>query len=47
MLWLLPISEAEKRFRHLHGLEALEQRFEKAGVIPTDPHRETVGDDPA
>lgn len=32
LLWLLPITEAEKRFREEHGLEALEQRFEQARV---------------
>jgi hypothetical protein len=31
-LWLLPITAAEKQFRHEHGLEALEQRFEEAKV---------------
>ncbi len=29
-LWLLPITAAEKQFRHEHGLEALEQRFDEA-----------------
>ncbi|MFI1994451.1 suppressor of fused domain protein [Actinoplanes sp. NPDC020271] len=42
VLWLLPITGAEKRFRHSDGLEALEQRFEAAGIIPTDPYREAV-----
>ncbi|MET7396549.1 suppressor of fused domain protein [Dactylosporangium sp. NPDC005572] len=42
LLWLLPITAAEKTFRHDHGLEALEQRFEDAGIIPTDPDRPSV-----
>lgn len=42
VLWLLPITPAEKTFRHRHGLEALEQRFEDAGIVPTDPGRPSV-----
>jgi hypothetical protein len=42
VLWLLPITAAEKTFRHTHDLEALEQRFETAGIIPTDPGRKSV-----
>ncbi|WP_203931612.1 suppressor of fused domain protein [Virgisporangium ochraceum] len=42
VLWLLPITAAEKRFRHTHDLETLEQRFEAAGIVPTDPHRRSV-----
>lgn len=42
VLWLLPITAAEKTFRHAHDLEALEQRLEAAGIIPTDPHRPSV-----
>lgn len=42
VLWLLPITEAEKTFRHTHDLEALEQRFEAAGIVPTDPCRRSV-----
>jgi hypothetical protein len=42
VLWLLPVAEAEKTFRHTHGLEALEQRFETAGIIPTDRRRTSV-----
>lgn len=42
VLWLLPITEAEKTFRHTHDLEALEQRFEAAAIIPTDPRRMSV-----
>jgi hypothetical protein len=39
VLWLLPITAAEKTFRHVHDLDALEQRLEAAGVLPTDPRR--------
>lgn len=42
MLWLLPITAAEKAFRHAEGLEALEQRLEDAAIIATDPHRRSV-----
>jgi hypothetical protein len=41
-LWLLPITEAEKRFRHEHGLEALEQRFQDAKLNYADPWRQSV-----
>jgi hypothetical protein len=42
LLWLLPITEQEKIFRHSHDLEALEQRLEAAAIIPTDAHRTSV-----
>ncbi|MET7807542.1 suppressor of fused domain protein [Micromonospora chersina] len=42
VLWLLPITRAEKTFRHAHGLEALEQRLEDAGIDPADPARDSV-----
>jgi hypothetical protein len=42
LLWLLPITEAEKTFRRTHDLEALEQRLKTAAIIPTDPHRPSV-----
>lgn len=42
VLWLLPITEAEKIYRHRHDLEALEQRLEDAEIIPTDRHRASV-----
>ena len=41
-LWLLPITEPERDFKKLHGLEALEQAFEDAPMIPTDPQRPSV-----
>jgi hypothetical protein len=40
VLWLLPITEAEKRYGIQYGLDALEDRLEEAGIIPDDPHRE-------
>ena len=42
LLWLLPITEAEKRFRHEHDLEALEQRFDDAGIHYWDLERASV-----
>jgi len=47
VLWLLPITTAEQRFRHRDGLEALEQRFEENEIIPTDPYRGSVITDPS
>jgi len=42
MLWLIPITESEKLFRHQRGLDALEQRFEDAGLRYYDPFRTPV-----
>jgi hypothetical protein len=42
LLWLLPITEAEKRFRHEHDLEALEQRFDDAEIQYWDLARPSV-----
>ncbi|MEH0936595.1 suppressor of fused domain protein [Micromonospora psammae] len=42
LLWLLPITAAEKTYRHEHDLEALEQRLEDAGINPVDPRRPSV-----
>ncbi|GAA4607613.1 hypothetical protein BJY16_006422 [Actinoplanes octamycinicus] len=47
VLWLLPITEAEKRHRHTHDLEDLEQRLEDAAIRPTDPLRASVIEEPA
>jgi hypothetical protein len=41
-LWLLPITAAEKRFRHEHGLEALEQRFDEAKLSHSFQWRQSV-----
>lgn len=42
ILWLLPITKAERDFKAEHGQEALEQRLEDAGIIPDDPKRASV-----
>ena len=42
ILWLLPITETERDFRMRHGLEALEQRFDDAGLQYWDPGRPPV-----
>jgi hypothetical protein len=39
ILWALPVTTAEIEFRRRHGHEALEQLFDEAGIIPTDPFR--------
>lgn len=41
-LWLLPITKAERDFKVLHGLEALEQRFEDAELEFWNATRESV-----
>lgn len=40
--WLLPITEAERSFKIAHGLEDLEELFEKAQVDYLNPHRQSV-----
>ncbi|GGY00662.1 hypothetical protein GCM10010358_63110 [Streptomyces minutiscleroticus] len=42
ILWTLPVTTAEIEFRRCHGHEALEQLFDKAEIIPTDPFRASV-----
>jgi hypothetical protein len=42
IFWLLPITAAEKTYRHDQGLEALEARFDEAAFDVTDPMRESV-----
>jgi hypothetical protein len=42
MLWLLPITEAERDFKVANGMEALEQRFEDAGLRYWDSYRASV-----
>jgi hypothetical protein len=32
-LWLLPITEAERKFKMNEGLEAIEQRFDESGLL--------------
>jgi hypothetical protein len=42
LLWVLPITRAERDFKAIHGVEAPEQRFEAAGLDYTDPTRASV-----
>ena len=42
LLWLLPITEAELRFKQAYGLEALEQRFDAVGLEYWRPDRQSV-----
>jgi hypothetical protein len=42
VLWVLPVTAAEIEFRRHHGHEALEQLFDEAEIIPTDPFRASV-----
>ena len=41
-LWLIPITVEEVAFKKERGLEALERRFEEAGVDYLDPLRRSV-----
>ena len=41
-LWLLPITEAEKRYRMENGLEALEQRFDDQGIDFLNVNRPSI-----
>lgn len=41
-LWLIPITEAELRYRSERGVEALEERFEAAQLDYLDPLRRSV-----
>jgi hypothetical protein len=42
LLWLLPITEAERDFKVEHGQEALEDRFHAARLDFTNPHRASL-----
>jgi hypothetical protein len=42
ILWLLPITAAERAFKIEHGQEALEQRFESAALEYWQPTRPSV-----
>ena len=42
LLWLLPITEAERDLATAEGLEALEQRFDDAALEYWDPGRASV-----
>jgi hypothetical protein len=39
VLWLLPITAAEREFKVREGVEALEQQFHTCGLEYSDPHR--------
>jgi hypothetical protein len=41
-LWLVPITESEREFKKIHGIDAIEQQFEQAQVNYLDPHRRSV-----
>lgn len=40
--WVIPITAGERAYIREHGLDALEQRFEEAGLEYWDPHRASV-----
>ncbi len=40
--WVIPITAKERSYAAERGLEALEQRFEQAGLEYWDPHRQSV-----
>lgn len=42
ILWLLPISMVEEKFRHEHGLEQLESKFDDRELDYLDFHRASV-----
>ena len=42
LLWLLPITSEEAEFGRQHGVEALEQCFEREKLDYLDPRREAV-----
>ncbi|MFJ6795055.1 suppressor of fused domain protein [Streptomyces sp. NPDC091268] len=42
ILWTLPVTAAEIAYRRQYGHEALEQLFDEAQILPTDPFRASV-----
>jgi hypothetical protein len=42
LLWLLPITKAERDFKAANGREALEQRFDDAAIRFWEPERRSV-----
>jgi Suppressor of fused protein (SUFU) len=42
LLWAVPITEAEKRWRHEHGHDAFEQLMEDRELVPFDPLRDPL-----
>jgi len=41
-LWLMPITESERDYKRVHGIEALEQQFDEVSVNYLDPTRQSV-----
>lgn len=41
-LWLIPITEEERNYKRMYGIEALERRLEEAGYNYVDPERASV-----
>jgi Suppressor of fused protein (SUFU) len=44
ILWVIPISEAEREYKRVHGADALEQRFEDLSFDYLDPFRRSVSE---
>jgi hypothetical protein len=42
LVWTIPITAAEREYVGRYGLDALEERFEAAGLEYWDPHRASV-----
>jgi Suppressor of fused protein (SUFU) len=42
LLWTIPITQEERAYVQQYGLDALEERFESAGLEYWDPHRASV-----
>ena len=42
VLWLIPIYDEERAYRHAHGVDALERRFEETAFDYLDPFRPSV-----
>lgn len=42
LLWLLPITAAERNLKASHGLEALETRFDEEAILFWEPGRRSV-----
>jgi hypothetical protein len=42
LLWTIPITPEERAYVQQYGLDALEERFESAGLEYWDPHRSSV-----
>jgi hypothetical protein len=40
--WMIPITKAEREFKVLNGLEALETEFERTSFDYLDPRRQSV-----